>query len=89
MMTCSTLTSPSSPSQANHLTSPLTSGHLAFCAQTRKAEQERRGQPWPPHLPQFAYLPGRGLSDALDRVVSHLRDARQLIGHATEQALLA
>ena len=31
------------------------------------------------HLPQFAYLPGRGLSDALDRVVSHLREARDLI----------
>ena len=33
-------------------------------------------------LPQFAYLPGRGLSDAPDRVVSHLREARQLIQEA-------
>ena len=29
--------------------------------------------------PQFAYLPGRGLSDALDRVVGHLREARQFM----------
>ena len=28
---------------------------------------------------QFAYLPGRGLSDALDRVVAHLREARTLL----------
>ena len=34
------------------------------------------------HLPQFAYLPGRGLSDALDRVVGHLREARDLISKA-------
>ena len=34
------------------------------------------------HLHQFAYLPGRGLSDALDRVVSHLREARELINQA-------
>ena len=38
-------------------------------------------------IPQFAYLPGRGLSDALDRVVAHLRDARTLLqnAHALQQ----
>ena len=34
-------------------------------------------------IPQFAYLPGRGLSDALDRVVAHLRDARTLLQNAS------
>ena len=29
-------------------------------------------------LPQFAYLPGRGLSDAQSRVVQHLREVRQI-----------
>ena len=29
-------------------------------------------------LPQFAYLPGRGLSDAQSRVVQHLREVREL-----------
>ena len=29
-------------------------------------------------LPQFAYLPGRGLSDAQSRVVQHLRKVREL-----------
>ena len=38
-------------------------------------------------IPQFAYLLGRGLSDALDRVVAHLRDARTLLqnAHALQQ----
>ena len=31
------------------------------------------------YLPQFAYLPQRGLADALERVTHHLREARQLI----------
>ena len=34
------------------------------------------------NLLQFAYLPGMGLSDALQRVVQHLREARQLIEQA-------
>ena len=34
-------------------------------------------------IQQFAYLPGRGLSDALDRVVAHLREARTLLQNAS------
>ena len=34
-------------------------------------------------VPQFAYLPGRGLSDALDRVAAHLREARALLQQAS------
>ena len=34
-------------------------------------------------LPQFAYLQGRGLSDAHARLVKHLREVRQLCGSAS------
>ena len=34
-------------------------------------------------LPQFAYLQGRGLSDAHARLVQHLREVRQLCGSAS------
>ena len=34
-------------------------------------------------IPQFAYLPGCGLSDALDRVVAHLKKARAFLQNAS------
>ena len=34
-------------------------------------------------VPQFAYLPGRGLSDAHSRIVRHLQEVRQLCGTAS------
>ncbi|CAE7172856.1 RXLR78 [Symbiodinium pilosum] len=34
-------------------------------------------------VPQFAYLPGRGLSDAHARLIRHLREVRQLCGTAS------
>ena len=34
-------------------------------------------------VPQFAYLPGRGLADAYARLVHHLREVRALCGIAS------
>ena len=42
--------------------------------------------PYMATLPQFAYLPQRGLSDAQGRVVQHLREVRDLCRSASQVA---